>query len=200
MRPGSLHILERVLEGGGLDEQIPRGDRARRRCHGAARPTRRRDPQRPFARSTVLGGNLSGAFGPADLAHPLLEPDQTSGYYHVTTTQGQKGWVWGRNVKAAPAGPTVALESVATSFDPTWEKPAPQETQFNGDEGACGPTGDGGDTETNRRKNRGDTPTAYHRASFAALAGLQYPVAGKERSSWTAPQLAIIARCICLAR
>ncbi|WP_035356562.1 SH3 domain-containing protein [Edaphobacter aggregans] len=28
----------------------------------------------------------------------LVEPDATNGYFHVTTSDGQDGWVWGRNI------------------------------------------------------------------------------------------------------
>src|SRR5712692_12109065 len=34
----------------------------------------------------------------------LLEPDQTSGYYHVRTEDREEGWVWGRNVRILSAG------------------------------------------------------------------------------------------------
>jgi hypothetical protein len=32
----------------------------------------------------------------------LIEPDATSGFFHVTTTDGQEGWVWGRNIRVIP--------------------------------------------------------------------------------------------------
>jgi hypothetical protein len=46
---------------------------------------------------------------------------------------------------------------------------------------------------TNLRKNRTDVPAEYHAVTFDAIATLQYPVAGKTRSSWTPDQLAEIA-------
>jgi hypothetical protein len=29
----------------------------------------------------------------------LIEPDDTDGFFHVMTSDGQEGWVWGRNIK-----------------------------------------------------------------------------------------------------
>ena len=57
----------------------------------------------------------------------------------------------------------------------------------------CGPTGDGGDTATNLRKNRTDSPSAYHDVTWDAVATLAYPVAPKARADWTPAQLAQIA-------
>ena len=31
----------------------------------------------------------------------LIEPDATDGYFHVSTVDGQEGWVWGRNITIA---------------------------------------------------------------------------------------------------
>src|SRR5437016_5740927 len=56
---------------------------------------------------------------PIRLLHPseppltLLEPATTSGYYHVRTSIGETGWVWGTNVSVSttpplpPSGPIV---------------------------------------------------------------------------------------------
>jgi len=38
----------------------------------------------------------------------LVEPDTTDGYLHVRTTDGQEGWVWGRNI-------TLASPSISTA-------------------------------------------------------------------------------------
>src|SRR5205814_1379078 len=46
------------------------------------------------------------ALKPAEPPLTLLEPVTTSGYYHVRTQAGERGWVWGNNV------------SVTTSVDP----------------------------------------------------------------------------------
>jgi len=29
----------------------------------------------------------------------LIEPDDTEGYFHVETTDGEEGWVWGKNIR-----------------------------------------------------------------------------------------------------
>ena len=34
---------------------------------------------------------------PAQLT--LIEPDASDGFFHVRTTEGQEGWVWGRNIR-----------------------------------------------------------------------------------------------------
>jgi hypothetical protein len=61
--------------------------------------------------------------------------------------------------------------AVARGISPQWPKPAPNETQFRG----CGPSGDGGDTLTNVRKNRTDVPSSYHEVAWQA------PRAGSRR-------------------
>jgi hypothetical protein len=127
----------------------------------------------------------------------LLEPAKTNGYFHVRTGDGDEGFVWARNVEvtsAPPEAPTTV--TVADELSPDWEKPEPNETSFDGDEGHCGATGDGGDTDTNKRKNRTDVPSESHPVSFQALASLRVPEATTHRSppnGWTAEQLAVIA-------
>ncbi len=122
----------------------------------------------------------------------LLEPDRTSGYYHVHTSDGKEGWVWSHNVtvQTSTAGGTSNTPETAISSD--WEKPAPVSSTFEGDEGPCGQTGDGGDSDTNLRKNRSDVPSTYHLVTWDALNSLQYPQAPHSRMHWTADQLAQI--------
>ena len=38
----------------------------------------------------------------------LLEPNKTSGYYHVRTSVGEEGWVWSPNVHVLAVAPTPA--------------------------------------------------------------------------------------------
>src|SRR5271169_4831970 len=47
----------------------------------------------------------------------LLEPGKTTGYYHVRTSQAEKGWVWAKNVHvfAASTAPTPTPRPVATA-------------------------------------------------------------------------------------
>ena len=130
----------------------------------------------------------------------LLETGSTNGYLHVKVND-QSGWVWGRTSRpiqltsweplAVRSRPAVALQQL---FHPDWDKPAPQSASFDSDEGTCGETGDGGDTDTNRRKNRIDVPTQYHAVTWAAINDLDYPKgAKKSRMDWTQAQLAAIA-------
>ena len=125
----------------------------------------------------------------------LLEPATHLGYYHVRTSVGDEGWVWAHNVRVEAAGqpPLPSAPGVATAIDASWDKPVPDETSIDGDEGSCGPTGDGGDRPTNRLKNRSDVPAAYHPVTFQAIAGRSYPSpAPLERRNWTQDQLSQI--------
>jgi len=137
----------------------------------------------------------------------LIDPSPTSGYYHVRTADGDEGWVYSRNVEIVTlsAPPTAALSAplrasrqpttdtgVASSVPSTWEKPQPNQTSFHGPDGDCGPTGDGGDTLTNARKNRTDVAAEYHPVTWRALQGMPYPVASNSLLKWTPEQLAQI--------
>lgn len=143
----------------------------------------------------------------------LVDSTPTHNYYHVRTTEGTEGWVYGRNLEvvaapttggvgsgAGPAGTShpasapAALSPLAngSGFSVNWDKPAPAPTTFDGPDGECGPTGDGGDTFTNLRKNRTDVPQSYHEVSWKALQSLPYPVAGRSLAQWTPQQIAAI--------
>jgi hypothetical protein len=136
----------------------------------------------------------------------LIDMSPKSGYYHVRTSEGEEGWVYSRNLELVQTvtvtGPTAvpmrrprqpsAGGGVASSIPPNWDKPDPNETTFNGPDGICGPTGDGGDVVTNRRKNRTDVPAQYHEVTWIAVQALPYPVAGRSLADWTPDQLAQI--------
>jgi hypothetical protein len=139
----------------------------------------------------------------------LIEPSPKSGYYHVRTSEGDEGWVYSRNLEivpstppataplaAAPAtparAPTAADTGVVSSIPDTWARPAPNPTTYHGPDGDCGPTGDGGDTITNERKNRTDVATEYHPVTWRALQSVPYPVAKNSLLNWTPAQLAEI--------
>jgi uncharacterized protein YgiM (DUF1202 family) len=130
----------------------------------------------------------------------LLETRSTNGYLHVKVNE-QSGWVWSKNVRTHPTSPTEIRGSEigtgsapATAISSDWDKPAPQSASFDSDEGTCGETGDGGDTHTNRRKNRTDVPAEYHAVTWVAINDLDYPKgAKKSRMDWTRAQLATIA-------
>lgn len=130
----------------------------------------------------------------------LLEAGSINGYLHVKVND-QSGWVWGKNVKThptnfvgTPGGEIATGSGPAAAISPDWDKPAPQNSSFDSDEGTCGETGDGGDTDTNRRKNRVDVAVQYHAVTWVAINDLDYPKgAKKSRMDWTPGQLAVIA-------
>ena len=134
---------------------------------------------------------------PADLG--LLSPDKVSGYYHVRTIDGKKGWVWARNVSiaatlssASPTGPPV------TAISSSWTKPAPITTTFQGREGPCPYNGNGSDPDQFELKNRADTPSSYHDVTWDAVNDLPYPgktdghYAKPHRKDWKQGQLDVI--------
>ena len=136
----------------------------------------------------------------------LLSTSATHGYYHVRTSEGQEGWIYGRSLQilsdnvAPPSGTTAspATGSTTTSADvssaiPTdWDKPDPNHTQYEGVDGTCGPNGDGGDSATNPRKNRTDVSASYHQVSWKAFQSLPYPTAARSLDQWTTEQGAVI--------
>ncbi len=135
----------------------------------------------------------------------IIDATPTNGYYHVRDEDQEEGWVWGGSIRIlsdtpgstpspapSPISPSTA-GAVSSTISSQWQKPAPNQTHFDGADGMCGPTGDGGDTATNLRKNRTDIPSAYHDVTWDAVAKLPYPVAPKSRANWTPAQLAQIA-------
>jgi uncharacterized protein YgiM (DUF1202 family) len=126
----------------------------------------------------------------------LLDPGPTNGFLHAQVDD-QTGWVWSKNVQIqqvpslSPGGggpPTGNAQASAVSSD--WDKPAPQDKAFHSSEGDCGETGDGGDADTNRRKNRIDVPDPYHPVTWDAINTLAYPHgAPRSRMDWTQAQL-----------
>jgi hypothetical protein len=123
----------------------------------------------------------------------VLDQTLDDGYLHVKTAEGQEGWVWAANVRIEDVGaPTAPAGTPADAFSTTWARPTPNRSEFTSASGTCGPTGDGGDTLTNARKNRTDLSSVAHDVTFHALASLPYPKAPKSRTSWTSEQLAEI--------
>lgn len=134
----------------------------------------------------------------------LISPSQTNGYYHVRTLDGDEGWVYSRNLDLVtsppssggttppPTAPSVSNTGVASSFSPDWDKPTLKQNKFQGPDGKCGPTGDGGDSCTNLRKNQTDVPASYQEVTWKALQSLPYPTAGRSLAEWTEPQLSQI--------
>lgn len=135
----------------------------------------------------------------------LLEPNPTNGFYHVKAGQNE-GWVWGRNISIQAGGqpaqpqppqppPTAGAGGLiepnpVSAISSNWDKGGPSDTVFHGDEGDCAQTGDGGDAETNKLKNRVDVPPAYHYVTWDAINGASYPTgAPRSRANWTQSQL-----------
>jgi hypothetical protein len=161
-------------------------------------------------RKTNLRSDPSASHKPIRVLDPdeelqLVEEAATANnYVHVRTEDGTEGYVYGRNLKvlqptsgsagAAGASPSVPTPgAVVGSIPRTWDKPAPVALAFDGSDGVCPPGGDGGDQETNLRKNRTDVPAAYHDVDWSAVATLEYPVAKPSLVDWTADEKAQIA-------
>jgi hypothetical protein len=137
----------------------------------------------------------------------VLDPAPTHKYYHVRTSDGTEGWIYSRSLEIistpnatgnsslvsegthGPAPSNAAQPGISTGFSPNWDKPVPGPNTFEAPDGECGPTGDGGDTFTNLRKNRTDMPQSYHEVAWKALQSLPYPVAPKSLAQWTPQQM-----------
>jgi hypothetical protein len=135
----------------------------------------------------------------------VLDPAPTHSYFHVRTAEGAEGWVYSRSLEiitTPDSGPpsnitptppaNVSQPGLSSIFLPAWDKAVPAPNTFESADGACGPTGDGGDDFTNLRKNRTDVPQSYHEVSWKALQTLPYPMAARSLAQWTPQQLAVI--------
>ncbi len=67
-----------------------------------------------------------------------------------------------------PLDLAITLQKGPLTIPTSWERPAPAATA----QGACGPAGEGGDPDRNRRKNRVDAANAYHGVTLHSLRGL----------------------------
>lgn len=77
-----------------------------------------------------------------------------------------------RVVRVSPVG---GIETAL--IQPDWSRPEPLDSILHRDgRPDCGVAGLGGDSITNRRKNRLDIPEAYHAVPFATIAELAYPI------------------------
>jgi Bacterial SH3 domain len=106
----------------------------------------------------------------------LVSTSKTNGYYHVTTSNDQSGWVWSRNVIILDAAPTTVTSPSGNPPPPLSSSP-PATDLFsqlmnarktalgqplieNGNP-VCGPTGDATKQpaiDLNKNKNRTDVP------------------------------------------
>ena len=132
---------------------------------------------------------------PEELA--LLDTARTNNYFHVVLAESNDtGWVYSPNVTRV-LDPAASLTALAAAIDPGWSKPPPVVGTFRSpvQNLTCAATGDGGDTGTNRLKNRTDVPAAYHAVAFDAIGDLPYPATGaKSRLDWPAESLTVVLR------
>ncbi len=129
----------------------------------------------------------------------LLDAGATAGYFHVKTRDGVEGWAWAKNLRVISSAGTTSTptamaggttSTTASSVSPDWEKPDPGTADFQGEDGTCGPAGNGADVPTNLRKNRTDVPQSYHEVPFVSIATLTYPrPAPTQRIKWSSQQL-----------
>jgi hypothetical protein len=142
----------------------------------------------------------------------LLEPDTTTGFYHVVTlspTNPDTGWIAAPYVRlmsspgttttaaraAATPTPTPTIEGVdapASAVSAQWDKQSIVHSTWRGTASgssfSCAFAGTAGndDPETNERKNRADVPSVYHAVQFDAIADsatMPWPK-GKIRPTW----------------
>lgn len=89
------------------------------------------------AQTAEVSSNVNLRQDPSTKNHPittlkpvaqldLIEPDATNGYFHVTTTDGKEGWVWGRNIKLKKAN--VSASASAGHVGPAQLYPDPAKT------------------------------------------------------------------------
>jgi hypothetical protein len=130
----------------------------------------------------------------------LLDTAKTNNYYHVYREESDEaGWVWASNVRLVEPTDLGGLlpTAPASAIDPAWPKPAPVSGNWRSPvrDSVCPAVGDGGDTTTNRRKNRTDLPTSYRLVTFDAIGDLEYPATRSTmRTAWPAETLAVVAR------
>ncbi len=129
----------------------------------------------------------------------IVDVNAINGFLHAQSG-ADSGWVWSKNVQiqSAPATPSSAGSSTegppAIAISSAWDKPAPRDSIFHGNEGDCDETGDGGDSDTNRRKNRVDVPDQYHPVAWSAINTFPFPQgAPRSRADWSQSQLDQIA-------
>jgi hypothetical protein len=105
----------------------------------------------------------------------LVSTTKSNGFYQVTTSDGQTGWVWARNIKILGASPTPAPSPTPNPSTPTTSPSGdlfsqlmnarktsiPEPLILNGTR-VCGPTGDATNPTAialNTNKNRTDIPS-----------------------------------------
>jgi hypothetical protein len=151
-------------------------------------------------RNVALHASPSSADATVEHLHPpaivtVLDPAPSNGYLHVRSAAGNEGWAYAKNLHiAAEEGPSTGSGGhtalLYDQIDLSWPKPEPVVSTFSQGSDICGPDGEGGDSDTNHRKNRTDEPPAYYSVSFAAVADLSFPKgAPRSREQWSSSQL-----------
>ncbi len=127
----------------------------------------------------------------------LLAAQQRNGYVRIASPQGDTGWAASRRIRLVsasnesngnPAGVSDTISLATSEGDIAgWEKPEPVEQAG----GACAAEGLGKngkpalDPQTDLRKNRVDTSSAYHPVSFAQILALPWTGLPRKRTGWT---------------
>jgi uncharacterized protein YraI len=152
----------------------------------------------------------------------LVSPKPRSGYLHVSTSSGKTGWAWavrldvlGDSAPSAAAttgrsggrstgtstgtGSSTGTHTAVSTIDASWPKVptnAAPHTWPDTPHTVCAAVGVGGDTITNRWKNRTDSAATYHEVSWSAIATLDFPRNRKihRTDPWPAADLAALAR------
>jgi hypothetical protein len=162
-----------------------------------------------WAQSAVVKKNVNLRRDPSS-SHPeirlllppeeltLLDTAKTNNYFHVVVVESSDtGWVYAPNVTVV-IDPVTTLTAIATAVDPDWPKPPPVVGIFHSpvQNLTCAANGDpGGDTGTNRLKNRTDSPASYHAVALEAIRDLPYPATTqKSRLDWPPESLAVVLR------
>lgn len=126
----------------------------------------------------------------------LLAAQKRNGYYRIVSPESDTGWVISRSVRllsansassSVPAGvsDTITLSSGGGDIS-GWEKPEPVEQSG----GACAAEGLGKngkpapDPQTDLRKNRVDTSSAYHPVTFTQILALPWRGLPRKRTGW----------------
>jgi hypothetical protein len=138
-------------------------------------------------RNVVLRAKASTSSKAIDTLTPpatltLINPATRNGFLHVQTEDGDKGWVWAKNVEisdeedAGEAGAVVEDDTIAKLLAAHTDAVG-QPLVVNG-QNVCGPLGTAGSDDKkkalNRNKNRTDIPdgTAYVPVEWASLRDL----------------------------
>ncbi|HEV8150105.1 MAG TPA: SH3 domain-containing protein [Gemmatimonadales bacterium] len=122
----------------------------------------------------------------------LLSADPQNDYRHVRTPGGITGWAWAQRLALLPGSPP------SPGIDSSWARVASNAAEYSWPEPpheSCAAGGAGGDTITNRWKNRTDSAASYHELGWVMLATLPFPhTRRKHRADWSSSALDSLAR------